>query len=393
MEIRALDRNDLEQAWDLDREAFNSPLERKEHFLRWEPERLIGAFDDGRLVATSGAFGFGQFFGGRSVPMGGLSSVAVAVDRRGEGLAGRVIVPCLRAMRERGEVISSLYPATTALYRGLGWEVAGSLAWRSLAPRQLEKLPGPSRGRARPATDRDLPALRACYTRFARGANGLLDRPDAWWWFHEQADEQRRFFVAEDEAGDVAGYVAYSPRPGEHSSKGGPFRLALGDFVWTNRDAGLALWRLLGSWSTQVDRILYRGAVEDSAALLLPEQDATMLVDMRWMTRLVDVTGAVEARGFPAGVEVEVPLEIEDAQLPDNAGCWVLHVHGGQGRLERGGPGAVALDVGALSSLYTGWATTAVLARAGRLRGGSDDERAALDTAFAGPTPWLMDEF
>ncbi len=393
MEIRALVQDDLEQAWALDREAFNSPLERKEHFLRWEPARLIGAFDGGRLVATSGAFGFAQFFGGRSVPMGGLSSVAVATDRRGEGLAARVVVPCLRAMRERGEVISSLYPATTALYRGLGWEVAGSLAWRSLAPRQLEKLPGPSRGRARPATREDQPEMRACYTRFARGANGLLDRSDAWWWFHEHDDQERRVYVAEDEAGSVTGYVAYRARAGEHSSKGGPFRLALGDFVWNTRDAGLALWRLLGSWSSQVDRILYRGAVEDSAALLLPEQDAAMLVDMRWMTRLVDVEGAVAARGFPAGVAAEVSLAVEDAQLPENAGRWVLHVHERRGRLERGGPGAIALDVGALSSLYTGWATTSTLARAGRLRGGSDEERGALDAVFAGPTPWLMDEF
>ncbi len=51
------------------------------------------------------------------------------------------------------------------------------------------------------------------------------------------------------------------------------------------------------------------------------------------------------------------------------------------------------LDVGSLSSLYTGWATTAALERAGLISGGSSEERAALDAAFAGPTPWLLDEF
>lgn len=392
MEIRCLRVDDLEQAWALDQEAFNSSDERKQGFLRWEPARLIGAFDGGRLVAMSGAIGFGQFFGGRSVPMGGLSSVAVAADRRGEGLAGRVVAPCLHAMRERGEAISSLYPATTTFYRSLGWEVAGSLAWRTLSPRHLAKLPRPSAGRVRPANDADRPGIRACYARFARSASGLLDRPEAWWRFHEEDGGDRRVFVAEDD-NDIAGYLVYRHRPGEYQDMGGPFGLAVADFVWNTRDAGLALWRVLGSSSTQVDRILYRSALEDAAALLLPEQDSNMLVDMRWMTRVIHLERAVEARGFPVGVEVEVPLEVQDPQLPANAGRWVLHVHKRRARVERGGSGGVELDVGALSSLYTGWASTAALARAGRLRGGSDEARGALDAAFAGPVPWLLDEF
>jgi len=80
----------------------------------------VGAFDGPRLVAMSGAHAFGQDFGGRRVPMAGLSSVAVAPHRRGEGLARRVITMCLADRRERGQAISSLYPATTGLYRRLG---------------------------------------------------------------------------------------------------------------------------------------------------------------------------------------------------------------------------------------------------------------------------------
>jgi hypothetical protein len=49
--------------------------------------------------------------------------------------------------------------------------------------------------------------------------------------------------------------------------------------------------------------------------------------------------------------------------------------------------------VNGFSSLYTGWATTAALERAGLLTGGSPAERAALDAAFGGATPWMLDEF
>ena len=89
MEIRSLREDELEQAWELDRYAFNTPARRRELFLRWDPSRLVGAFESGRLVALTGGLDFGQFFGGRSVPMGGLSSVSVAPDRRGRGLAKR----------------------------------------------------------------------------------------------------------------------------------------------------------------------------------------------------------------------------------------------------------------------------------------------------------------
>ena len=57
------------------------------------------------------------------------------------------------------------------------------------------------------------------------------------------------------------------------------------------------------------------------------------------------------------------------------------------------GSGSLRLEIGAFSALYTGWATPATLMRAGLLAGGTDAERAALGAAFAGPTPWMLDEF
>ncbi|GAG49057.1 unnamed protein product, partial [marine sediment metagenome] len=44
-------------------------------------------------------------------------------------------------------------------------------------------------------------------------------------------------------------------------------------------------------------------------------------------------------------------------------------------------------------SLYTGWASSGTLARAGLLEDGSPEQLRALDAAFAGPTPWMMEEF
>ncbi len=394
MEIRALRESDLEQAWALDQDAFHVPAERKPHFLQFAtPSRWIGAFDAGRLVAATGAHAFGQFFGRRSVPMAGVHSMSVVPDRRGQGLAREVMLPLLRAMRERGEVISSLFPAATRLYRGLGWEIAGSYLWRGIAPRSLQRLERPASVRLRPGSAADLERLRPCYARFAAAQNGQVDRSELWWRRQVALWEERSIFIAEGEAGEVEGFLVYRQLDGEWSALGGPFRISVYELPALTRDASLALWSLLGSWASQTSQIVYRGPAEDPLLLLLPEQEISVLAEIRWMTRVVDARGAVAARGFASGLDLEVPVSLHDPVLPENQGNFVLRVQGGRGELAPGGRGGPELAIGAFSSLYTGWASAEMLRRAGKLEGGSDAERAALDAAFAGPTPWMVDEF
>jgi predicted acetyltransferase len=394
VEIRTLRDTDLEPAWALDRDSFHVPAERRPLFERFaDPARAIGAFESGRLVAVTASHAFGQFFGGRSVPMAGVHSVAVAPDRRGQGLARAVMTPMLHGMRERGEVISSLFPATTRLYRSMGFELAGTYLWRGIAPRALQGLARPAGVALRPGGPADLEALRPCYAEFARAQNGQLDRPEAWWRRQLALWDERSVYVADGPDGSPQGYVVYRQLDGDWSALGGPFRIAVFELVATTHAAALALWRLLGSWATQVTQILYRGPAEDPLLLLLPEQEQSVLAEIRWLTRVIDAEGAVAARGFPPGLAIEAPLTLRDALFEPNDGAFVLRVRDGRGRLERGGRGGPELEIGAFSSLYTGWASTAMLRRSGRLVGGSEAQCAALDAAFAGPTPWLVDEF
>lgn len=394
MLLRRLRESDLEQIWELDRECFNAPDERRELFLGGVvPEEFVGAFEDLRLVAQSRALPLAQFFGGRPVPMGGISSVGTAPDQRGRGLGKRVVAGCLDVMRERGDAISTLYPATTDLYRQLGWEVAGTSVIRWIAPRTLARLPEPDGVRVRRGAAEDTASIRAVYRELAAQVNGFLDRSERRWQVHAGQSKDARVFVAEDGDGRLVGYLVYRQVGGEHSALGGPFRIVVLDQVASSRDALLALWRLLGSWSTMVDRVVYRGPAEDPLLLLLPQQELNVLAEVRWMTRMVDVARAVEARGFAPGVEVEVHLELRDALVGANHGRFVLRVGKGRGRLEPGGRGALALDAASFAPLYTGWADTGTLVRTGRLEGGSAEERACLDAAFAGPTPWLPEQF
>jgi predicted acetyltransferase len=393
-EIRPLRREELEPAWELDRDAFHVPQARRELFLRFDPAQILGAFEGGRLVGIAGAHRMGQFFGGRAVPMGGVHSVAVVPDRRGRGLGRRLVAELLVAMRERGEALSTLFPATSRPYRAVGYELAGAMCWRRVVPRSLEALPRPERTRLFPCEAGRIPELARCYAEVARRTNGWIERPAPWW---EVAREflwaGRSVFASEDPAGRITGYVVYRQLEGEYTRLGGPFRLALDEIVWSERGAGLALWRLLGSWAPQVEAILYRGTAEDPLLLLLPEQELGLVAEVRWMARLVDPVAAVEARGFAEGLDAEAHLELADATLAANHGRFVLRVAKGRGTLEPGGRGDLRLDTGAFASLFTGWATPDRLALAGRLSGEPGASRAALAAAFAGPTPFMLEQF
>jgi predicted acetyltransferase len=397
MEIRALRQSEREQAWELDRDAFHIPDPRRELFERtFDPARMVGAVDGGRLCAMAGTYGMAQYFGGRAVPMGGLASVAVVPDRRGEGLAQQVCAASLRAMRERGEVISSLYPATTSLYRALGWEVAGLYLWQKLVPTALHALPAPSRKALRPASLAELALLRSCYDRMAVGAPGFLARTDAWWDRLAFVWRGHSLYVAQNERGGIDGYLVYVQLDGEYSGLGGPFRIAVRELVACTRDAALALWRLCGQWSTQVSDVYAVGQMDDTLLFVSPDQVLQPLAQLRWMTRIVDAPGAVVARGFPECLDLEVPLALRDPLFPENDGAFLLRVRKGQGdlaRASRPASDAPRLEIGGLASLYTGFASTSRLARAGLLEGGSPAVRDALDAAFAGPAPTCQDEF
>ncbi len=394
-EIRFLTQDDLEQAFRLDQQAFNTPEERRDLWLeRAVPERKHGAFANGRLVATTHVHPFGQFFGGHSVPMGGVGDVAVAPEHRGKGLARRIMTEALQAIRARGEVISTLFPATTTLYRSLGYELAGAAVWQQVSPRALRDLRGENSLEIRRVEKGDDPTgIRRCYERVAPGINGWLDRDDQRWqslweWWHAG----HYVYACEKPDGEVEAYLAYRHEPTPPGAFG-DYGVRVEQIVAATPQGLRSVWWTLASSASMVDAVTFVASPEDTLLLIMPEQRVTVRGQVRWMLRIIDAQAAVAARGYPPSLAIEVPLTVEDAILADNSGAWTLRVAEGEARLEPGGEDGPRLGIGALSSLYTGWASTATLSRAGLLEGGSLTQLRALDAAFAGPTPWMMEEF
>jgi predicted acetyltransferase len=361
---------------DFDRFAGGSP-----------PERVLAVFDDGEPVACSRIREFGQFFGGRRVPMGGFSPVGVAAEHRGRGYGSVVTASQYPLMRERGEVLSGLYPATTALYRKVGFEIAGVWSTKRIRTRELQRVP---RGRALPtrrASEPDHDAIERCYARVARDMPGFLDRNRPWW-DRILGAERQQIYVVDGTSGEVDGYVRYTMTWPERA---GTASIDVAELIADDPDVVHTLWRLVGSSSSIAADCTILGPPEHPLLLSLPEQDLTSGYEWRWMARLVDAPGAIAARGYATGAKLAVGLRVNDQQCDWNSGRWTLVVEAGEGRLERGGDGGLELGIGAFSSLYTGYASPWQLARAGLLRGSTPNTLGDLAAAFAGPAPWMPD--
>jgi predicted acetyltransferase len=356
-------------------------------------DRRLVAVDGGRIVGKLAVWELGQWFGGSRVPMGGVAGVAVEAAHRGRGVASALLRAALAAMRERGEVLSTLYPMNHTLYRRHGWEVAGSFPQHRVDLRALGALPSPGQARILRRAERDdLPALRDIHQRMSRYEPGNL-------WYGDEFAFRRLLdhpgfqeaYVTEHD-GAVTGAVTIARE--ETAEERGFYSLVIMSLVAVDLDTELALLHLLSNYHPVARTAELVAASHHALPMLLGERELHPAgKGWCWMSRLVDARAAVAARGYPHDVDVELHLDIADTSAPWNAGAHVLRVKAGQGSLEPGGRGDVQLSSGALASLYTGWANARRLAMVGMLPGAGEQNLVALDRAFGGRTPWARDFF
>lgn len=371
-------------AYDEDEDRTNNPLDR----------RLV-ATDGDKLVGRFSIWELSQWFGGRKVPMGGVSGVAVDPGYRARGVGSRLVAAALPVMRGRGEVITTLYPMNHTFYRRHGWEVAGSYPEYEVDLRDLADLPRPSSPVVvRPAVEADLPAMRAVHDSLACSEPGNLSYGDLF--------AARRMlgypgiqeaYVAEA-SGRIMGSITFSHKDATGDREF--FRLVVGHHVAADLDTELAFARLLAG-HYPVARTLTFVAPQNRALTMQLGERGTRPHGQGWcwMTRLVDAPGAIAARGYDESVTAEVRLDLTDAGAEWNSGRWTLSVRDGKGTLEpaTGTGEAVRMDVGQLAALYTGWASPAQLARRGLLTAATDVDITALTRIFQGAQPWCQNFF
>jgi predicted acetyltransferase len=380
---------------------------------------FLGAFVGGVPAGAAMIHDLRQWWLGRAIPCAGVASVKVAPEYRGGGIGRRLMTALLDAVADRGYPLSALYPATMPIYRSLGWELAGGKYEATIPARSLRTLVAPDAAaafagdagaghagggnaggvggaatspadatqirRAGPDDAAEVIAVIGRAHQAARDAGPLtwdegptrqwLSRPDLY-----------SYLAADD------GYAAYRWDGAGHAN------LLVERVHAVTPESLRALWSVIASHSSVARTVTALTAPNDPFWWLTTERDATITKRSMWMLRVVDAPSAIAARGFPPAVSFSVPLEVRDQARPANSGRWQLTVADGKGALDADGAvssvrAAAPLTVGArgLAALYAG-TPVATLRLSGLAAGGTPDDDASLDAAFAA-TAYMVDDF
>lgn len=385
-EIRPLDPEMIGEIGELYRLAFGGqdrPLTLATSLT--SPEDTVAAVVDGRPVGAVTSHRFRQWFGGRDVPCAGVAGVVVTPDQRGSGLARSMLAAATEAFRAQGDVVSALFPTTAPLYRSVGYEVAGWWARSAIA---VTDLPRPTGELTWSPGRRDDPAVAAVVAAGAAGRDGWVVPGDRWW----------SALAASDDADPTPPWTWLGRRDGRPvaaitygHAKTDPHR-AMYDLdvhlvAGVDGDGLREALAFLGGHGTTVDRVRTTLPPTLLARILPGSSRPSILHDWPWMLRLVDLPGAIEARGWPAGLDLDVDLAIvPPSHAPDDpiAGRWRLRLADGAATCEPGGDGTVEVTATDLAALYSGHLDPAVLVAEGRLSGAEPATVSGLRAALAG---------
>lgn len=408
LRYRSARRTDVETLADLGFRAYRvHSLEKRREFYTDHPRFTIKDVRvgelDGQIVASLVLYPLSAFVRGQRLAFTGIGSVAVSPEHRRRGIGETLMRSMLRELRQTGQAFSLLYAFRGSYYRKMGYGPLERVHQLSFAPRNL---PASEEARGvRRLMLPDRPAVQALYDRVAeRGHFAIARKPE--WWTQRLWSYSGEWVVYEGRRrGQVEGYLYYEV---DHSR--GPFalELTLKEFVAATPEAHRGLVGYLASLADQVAEIEAAVPADGVWLSLLrtPENlkpgpaigvylDAGN-VGAGAMLRITDVKAALESFPINPAAKGEVVIEIEDAQLPQNARGW--RVTAREGRLKVGFPAArtgiraaaprLAMPVEVLAMLLSGTLAPTRAAEAGLLEA-RDGGAEAIEGWFRGPAPFL----
>ncbi|MGV9312773.1 GNAT family N-acetyltransferase [Streptomyces sp. NPDC003691] len=372
-----------------------------------DPDRALGAYDDGRCVAT-----YRTFHQRLSLPGGGaldtsaVTNVTVSATHRRRGLLSRMMTADLAAAKERGYALSTLISAEYPIYGRFGFGPASRAAAWSV---DLSRT-GADRGWSGPRDGGrvDLVPLDEIrkigpelHARFFARQPGAVSRCDRWWDLETgritvpSREWKEPFWAAyRSAAGELEGLIAYKSDQKWHDGKQPDGTVTVEQLFTVSPAAERALWEYVCSldWASRV-RSGERAPDSILPDLLPDPRAARILVDTDYLwVRILDVVRALEARTYEG--EGTLVLGVQDE----------LGLAGGRYRLEAGPEGArcvptdapaeLTLDVRELGACYLGDASPLRLADLGAVREERAGAAALADRIFrTARRPWCPDIF
>lgn len=351
-----------------------------------------GAVDGQRVVATAADREFDGWFAGRTLPVAGIAGVTVAVEDRGRGVLGPLMVALLEQARTRGAVMSTLWPSAPGIYRRTGYEVVNVTRWIDVPSSALVGL-APTPGLTlRRAGVGDAETVRRLYDSWASGTDGALTRRGV---SFPATDAQlvgaaTGVTIAEDAGGVAVGYASWTRGPGSGT---GP-ELSVVDLVATRTEAYAALLRALGSFDSVAATVQLHTTGDDLVRLLLPTTRWAVAGEDLYMLKVLDVEAAFTGARCAQGLTLRSGFTLAGDVLADLDGSYTVQAEGGRVSCVRG-PAADdrTLAPRGLALLVTGARPCRDLRLLGLLTGGDPAEDADWDALVAGRVRGVLDHF
>jgi len=397
-EIRNVRADEMDQHFALSSFAFQYDITPEEIELRkpwFEPEWIWGYFTGGQLAAKVVILPFETYIQGKPILMGGIAGVATWPEHRRGGKVGKLLSVALKAMKEKGQIVSFLSPFDFPFYRKYGWETYVEkkryTIEKALLPTSIE-----AGGRVVRKTKQDWPLLDRIYDEYARAYNGTIKRTEHLW-SNINLRAPGQIAVYYDGQEEPRGYIYYEVKNSA---------MTIRELVFLDESARLGLLKFIANHDSMLERVTLDAPADDPLAFLLPNPRIKQEVVPYFMARIVDFPAFVESYAFAANPSADgtthvLRLKIADKHAPWNDGGFMLTVDAdGRGSAEPlrndGGEAAtvpqLSCDIQTLTAMMLGYRRPALMSAIGRLQGDTDAVQ-LLESLIPHKLPYLMDFF
>ncbi|MFJ8014912.1 GNAT family N-acetyltransferase [Streptomyces sp. NPDC096339] len=355
---------------------------------------LFAVTADGRPVGTAGAYSFELTLPGEAlVPVSGVTAVGVLPSHRRQGALSSLMRHQLAELRARGEFLSVLLASEALIYRRFGYgpatHTAGLTVPRHRAALAVPRARAACEDRAADAATGPIEVVRSSdcgevleevYDRYRRSQPGALSRPHRWWSLRAGqppiAPTPRYVAVHRNSDGVPDGYACYTIEPGASRT------MKVDEIITADDAVHTALSRFLLGHDL-VAQVSFKHVPADHPLRWQFEDfrggEVTGVGDWLWV-RLLDVPGALTARGWFA--DGEIVLDVEDRFLGER-GRHLLTVRDGKAEcVPTDREPDLSLDVSDLASVYLGGTAPSTLVRAGHIRAHRPGAAALADALF-----------
>lgn len=335
-----------------------------------------GVAPAGELAAVHSSYPYEMRVPGGTVATSGLTWVGVHPAHRRRGLLNAMIDDHFSRSLARGEAVSTLFAAETAIYQRFGYGL-GCPTYRLTLPKgaQFRGVEGSDDLRIR-LEDADLARhsadVRAVLARDERPgamssvgdamlANLFFDPEEM-----REGQERRRIAIVEDDKGPAAFALFQRRLAWGDAGPGGTNTIQRG-WAAVTAAAERRLWSVLSNLDLMGSTTVASVALDSPVFHLLEDVRGAVATmrDQVWV-RILDVRTALAARSYLK--DVDVVIDLHDSRIAANSHAWRFTVREGRATVERAAreaPIDVRMAIQELSVAYLGGVTIDALAQAG----------------------------